>query len=200
MQMVRLLWGALLAIFLLGIALWVSGLASHCCSAREEPGRMEIFVARLVRTWSLPASARQSKNPLASSPQLLQDASRHFADHCASCHANDGSGNTEIGRNLYPRAPDMRLPATQQLSDGELFNIIHNGIRWTGMPAWGESGDDPDSWKLVQFIRHLPNLSQDELRQMERFNPKSAAERDEEKQEQDFLNGAPTEIPAPKHR
>lgn len=200
MQMVRLLWGALLAIFLLGIALWVSGLASHCCSAREEPSRMEIFVARLVRTWSLPASARQSKNPLASSPQLLQDASRHFADHCASCHANDGSGNTEIGRNLYPRAPDMRLPATQQLSDGELFNIIHNGIRWTGMPAWGESGDDPDSWKLVQFIRHLPDLSQDELREMERFNPKSAAERDEEKQEQDFLHGAPTETPAPKHR
>ena len=119
MQMVRLLWGALLAIFLLGIALWVSGLASHCCSAREEPSRMEIFVARLVRTWSLPASARQSKNPLASSPQLLQDAARHFADHCASCHANDGSGNTEIGRNLYPRAPDMRLPATQQLSDGD---------------------------------------------------------------------------------
>jgi mono/diheme cytochrome c family protein len=147
----------------------------------------------------LPGGASQSKNPFASSPQLLQEASRHFADHCASCHGNDGSGNTEVGRNLYPRSPDMRLPATQQLSDGELFYIIHNGVRWTGMPAWGESGDDPDSWKLVLFIRHLPSLSQNELQDMKRFNPQSAAEREEEKQEEDFLKGEPAKEQAPKH-
>jgi mono/diheme cytochrome c family protein len=197
--MVRVLWGALLVLVLLGIGLWVSGLASHCCSARPEPSRTETVFARLVRSWSLPGGASQSKNPFASSPQLLQEASRHFADHCASCHGNDGSGNTEVGRNLYPRSPDMRLPATQQLSDGELFYIIHNGVRWTGMPAWGQSGDDPDSWKLVLFIRHLPSLSQNELQDMERFNPQSAAEREEEKQEEDFLKGEPAKEQAPKH-
>jgi len=93
----------------------------------------------------------------------------------------------------------MRLATTQQLSDGELYYIIHNGVRWTGMPAWGDPGDDPDSWKLVLFIRHLPNLTTDELHDLERFNPKSAAERKEEKQEEDFLNGRPTEDKAPKH-
>ena len=70
----------------------------------------------------------------------------HFADHCASCHGNDGRGNTEMGRNLYPKAPDMRQSGTQHLSDGELYWIIENGVRLTGMPAWGDgSGNDPDT-------------------------------------------------------
>jgi mono/diheme cytochrome c family protein len=199
MRMSRTLTIFLIAVLLLGTGLWVSGLVPHCCGARQAPSWMEAVLARNFRALSLPSGASKSKNPFASSPQLLQEASRHFADHCASCHDNDGSGNTDLGRNLYPRAPDMRLATTQQLSDGELYHIIHNGVRWTGMPAWGDPGDDPDSWKLVLFIRHLPNLSTDELHDMERFNPKSAAERKEEKQEEDFLNGRPTEDKVSKH-
>jgi mono/diheme cytochrome c family protein len=198
--MLRVLWVALTVVVLLGAGLWVSGLAPHCCGARQAPSPVEATLARFIRRWSLPSGTSSSKNPLASSPEVLQKASRHFADHCASCHGNDGSGNTEMGRNLYPPAPDMRLPATQQLSDGELYYIIHNGVRWTGMPAWGEPDDDPDTWKLVRFIRHLPKLTGGEVHEMERFNPKSEAEHEEEKQEEDFLRGAPADAPPAKHR
>ena len=200
--MARVLWTLLILVLLIVSALWVSGLIPHCCGAREEPGKVEAVLARNLRSLSLPSEARQRKNPFTSSPELLRESARHFADHCASCHGNDGIGNTDIGRNLYPRAPDMRQSTTQQLSDGELYYIIHNGVRWTGMPAWGEPGNpnDEDSWKLVIFIRHLPNLTADELRDMERFNPKSAADREEQKEEQEFLNGAPAGEPAPKHR
>lgn len=198
--MLRIIWAVVIGFVLLSLGLWVSGLASHCCGARQTPSSVEIYLARIVRRWSLPSGTNQNKNPFASSPELIQEASRHFADHCASCHGNDGSGNTEIGRNLYPPAPDMRLHATQQLTDGELYYIIHNGVRWSGMPAWGGPGDDPDSWKLVWFIRHLPSLTPVELRDIERFNPKSEAEREEEKQEEDFLNGGPAVPPAEKHR
>ncbi len=198
--MLRFVWAFVIVILLLGAGLWIFGLIPHCCGARQSPSRMEAALARRFRSLSLPSGASQAKNPFSSSPQLLQEASRHFADHCASCHGNDGSGNTEIGRNLYPPTPDMRLPATQQLSDGELYYVIHNGVRWTGMPAWGEPGDDPDSWKLVLFIRHLSGLTPGELRDMQQFNPKSAAERNEEQQEEDFLNGAPDTSPAQKHR
>ena len=96
-----------------------------------------------------------------------------------------------MGRNFFPRTPDMRAAATQQLSDGELYYIIHNGVRWTGMPAWGDAGNDSDSWKLVLFIRHLPQLTPAELQDMERFNPMSMAEQEEQKEEEDFLNGGP---------
>ncbi len=187
---------------LLGVGLWIWGLVSHCCGARQSPTPAEAALAKRLRSWSLPSGARQRRNPVTSSPEVLQESARHFADHCASCHGNDGGGNTEIGRNLYPPAPDMREATTQQLSDGELYYIIHNGVRWTGMPAWGEPGNDNDldSWKLVLFIRHLPNLTADELRDMERFNPKSDADRKEEKEEQDFLNGGPAGDQAPKSR
>ena len=96
----------------------------------------------------------------------------------------------------------MRLGSTQELRDGELYYIIHNGVRWTGMPAWGEPGNnnDQDSWKLVLFIRHLPNLTAAEVRDMERFNPRSDADREEEKEEQEFLGGGPAGNPAQKPR
>lgn len=166
-------------------------------SARENPSALETLVARTVRRLSVPAAARQARNPFTRTPEVLAEARAHFADHCALCHGNDGSGNTRVGRNLYPKPPDMRLPATQNLTDGELYYIIHNGVRLTGMPAWGEPDKkDDDSWKLVLFIRHLPQLTPEELAEMERLNPKSAAERGEEEEERRFLNES--EPPKPK--
>jgi mono/diheme cytochrome c family protein len=198
--MPRPLWAGLIVIVLLGAGLWFSGLIQNCCGARQSPSKFEIFLARRFRSMSMPSNAMASRNPFTSSPELLQESARHFADHCASCHANDGSGNTEMGRNLFPPAPDMRLADTQQLSDAEVYYVIHNGIRWTGMPAWGGPNNDQDSWKLVLFIRHLPSLTAAEIHDMERFNPKSDAEREEEKEEQEFLNGGPAADPAHKSR
>jgi mono/diheme cytochrome c family protein len=125
----------------------------------------------------------------------------HYADHCAICHDNDGSGNTTIGKGLFPKPPDMRQPATRNLSDGELFYIIHNGVRLTGMPAFGTEGDqDLDSWKLVQFIRHLPSITPEELEQMKGMNPKSPEEFREEEAIKKFLEGDDAEVPVPAHK
>ncbi len=86
----------------------------------------------------------------------------HFADHCAVCHGNDGKGQTAFGKGLYPRPPDLSAPATQDLSDGELFYVIENGVRFTGMPAFGGEGPPALTWHLVTFIRHLPSLTPEE--------------------------------------
>lgn len=162
-------------------------------SARATPNRFEITVARNVRHLAIPANAQATQNPVLASAEDLRDARLHFADHCAICHANDGGGKTMIGNGLFPKPPDLRLPETQNLSDGELFWIIENGVRFTGMPAFsngGEHGGTPDSWKLVHFIRHLPHLTAAERIEMERYNPKGPDDRAEEKEENDFLNGA----------
>ncbi len=188
----------LTVLLLAGAVVWMSGIVGGYPGARAVPSPVEVALARRLRSWALPRSARSARNPFSVSPALLQESARHFADHCASCHGNDGSGATEIGRNLFPRAPDMRLDATQHLSDGELYYLIHNGIRWTGMPAWGDSDNDMDSWKLVLFIRHLPQLSPAELKDMEQFNPRSMAEQQEEKEEDEFLNGGPAPANSPK--
>ena len=81
---------------------------------------------------------------------------------------NNGSGDTEMRKHMYPHAPDMRQEGTQNLTDGVLFYIIQNGIRLSGMPSWGsrKSRDEGDSWKLVRLIRHLPNLTIEEEREI----------------------------------
>src|SRR5690349_1527955 len=107
-------------------------------SAREEPSRVEAFLARRLRRLATPAAAREAKNPVQSTPAVLSGAMAHYADHCATCHGNDGKGETLIGRGLYPKPPDMTAADTQQLTDGEVYYIIENGIRFTGMPAFGE--------------------------------------------------------------
>jgi len=96
-----------------------------------------------------------------------------------------------MGKNSYPKAPDMREAATRSLSDGELFYAIRNGVRLTALPAWGSgtTEDDQDSWKVVHFVRHLPKITKDEVREMEKMNPKSQADKSEEDEEEQFLRG-----------
>jgi cytochrome c len=156
----------------------------------------ERLMARAARRLAVPRGARDAPNPLPFTEDVWSDARTHFADHCASCHGNDGRGNTEIGRNLYPKSPDMRLPGTQRLGDGELYWIIENGVRLSGMPAWGDgSSDDADTWKLVHFVRHLNDLTPEHLKEMEALNPKSRSEFEEERQDREFLEGKAADEP-----
>ena len=163
--------------------------------ADAEPTAVETWAARTARESAIPVTAKKRKNPIPITSEVLGEARAHWADHCAACHANDGSGKSDMGQNMYPQAPDMRHGATQQMTDGELFYIIQNGIRLSGMPAWGsEHSGEEDSWKLVNFVRHLPQLSASELQEMETLNPKSPHDIEEENQEKQFLNG---ESPGP---
>jgi mono/diheme cytochrome c family protein len=144
-------------------------------SARPAPGAIETRVARAVRRWAVPRDLRRRPSPLPSTPETIAEGRQHYARSCATCHANDGGGDTTIGKALFPRAPDMRQAATQELTDGELFYIIEYGVRFTGMPAWGDGSPKGEElgWKLVHFIRHLPKLTPEELSEMEALNPQS---------------------------
>ncbi len=197
------------ALLLIGLAVLVGSgvfvwIASRGISAKAEPGTLETFVARAMRGLAIPRRDRKLTNPVAVSPEVIAAGMSHYADHCAACHANDGSGETVIGLGLYPKPPDMRLPATQALTDGELFYIIENGIRLTGMPAWG-AGDPANAegtWHLVRFIRKLPALTPDDLEQMQTMNPRSPADVREAEETRKFLEGkgeAPKPVPAHKH-
>ena len=165
-------------------------------SARQQPSRLEAITARTVRSIAIRTRVRGITNPVPVGDAVIKEGMEHFADHCASCHGNNGRGDTAMGRNLFPKAPDMTLAATQNKTDGELYWIIENGIRLTGMPAWGKGGpDDADSWKLVHFIRHLQHLTAEDLKAMAAANPKSPSELEEEKEDERFLAGE--DVPSP---
>ena len=196
--------GILLALAIIA----VSGLAylrATGLSARARPGASEARVARVLRGFAVPARAREQRNPVASSPEVIEEGMAHFADHCAVCHGNDGSGDTQMGRGLYPNTPDMRLADTQNLTDGELFTVIEQGVRFTGMPGWstGTAEGTEASWYLVHFVRHLPRLTPAEREKMKALNPRSPDEIRQEIEEQQFLQGdgppAAPASPSPHH-
>jgi len=198
---------AFLLAFVLVLAILAAGAASFLhdgLSARAQPSALETALAAVMRKLAMPSTAHNAKNPVTNSPEVLREGRLHFADHCAICHGNDGSGETAMGRGMYPKPPDLRAAQTQNRSDGDIFWIIENGVRLTGMPAFGGKGQNgaglasptghdnsEDSWKLVHFIRHLPSLTAEERIEMEKYNPKGPEDLQEEQRERDFLSGAP---------
>ncbi|MCC7044415.1 MAG: cytochrome c [Vicinamibacterales bacterium] len=190
------------AVVLGGLA--AATIASRGLSTRVPPSAAEATIARAMRRWATPRAVREARNPVAVTPEVMDEALAHFADHCATCHANDGSGATAMGRSFYPPAPDMRQARTQELTDGELFSIIENGIRLTGMPAWGTGTPEGErgSWALVHFIRKLPTLTADDVARMEALNPRSPQEFREEEEARRFLAGEDVSPgqPMPSHK
>lgn len=183
----------LLALFIAGCALYAMHMVHRGFSTRTAPSDAEATMAMSMRDMAIPARYKEMKSPLAATPQIIHDGMAHYADHCAICHANDGSGETMFGMTMYPRPPHLAGEDTQAMSDGELYYTIENGVRLSGMPAFGKGGDDDeDSWKLVAFLRHLPHLTEAEQIEMSQLNPKAPDEKQEDQQEDDFLNGGPT--------
>jgi len=203
-RILRLVWH-LMAVVGVATVAGAAWFASQGVSAKATPGVVETRVSRAARHWLVPAAARARVSPQPGTPQTLAEGMAHWADHCASCHGNDGSGLTAMGQSLYPKAPDMRASATQDLSDGELFYLIEQGVKITGMPAWGTGTPEGEeaSWHLVQFIRHLPSLTQDEITGMEDLNPRGRSEWQALEEERRFLSGTldlPEPTPGHAHR
>jgi mono/diheme cytochrome c family protein len=172
------------------IFLKTTGLSTR---ARPLPG--EAAVARRLRALAVPSEYARLTNPVLSNEESVRNGMAHFADHCAQCHGNDGGGS-EMGKSMFPSTPDMTAETTQTLGDGTLFYVIEQGIRFTGMPAFGTGTleGEESTWHLVNFIRHLPDLSAEELAEMEGMNPRPPAEIRQEIEAERFLSG---EEPAP---
>jgi predicted CXXCH cytochrome family protein len=132
--------------------------------ANSQPSVLEASVAHSVRNFAIPSKEHRQASPFVQDDLSIQQGREIFQQRCASCHGVDARGTTEVGMAVYPRVPDLRGPASQKLTDGDLHYIIQNGIQFTGMPAMpplrAESAND--SWKLVAYLRHLRSPSSQE--------------------------------------
>ena len=162
------------------LALTLGGLAILSCgyvgllirrgfSARDEPSSLERVLARAARKLAIPGRAARETNPWKPTLDNLKEAREIFTNRCAICHGQDARGRTDVGRNMYPKPPDLTLPRTQNLTDGQIHYIIQNGVRLTGMPAWENPHNTREdmSWKLVLLIRDLRQPTPDERQQLE---------------------------------
>ena len=142
-----------------GVLFVVSGL--YDVAAAKPPGGLEKAVARLTMNRSVARRAGKTANPLAG-PDAIRAGLAHYREMCVFCHGAPGVDASEAGEGLNPPAPDLTIESVQHRTDGELFWIVQNGIRMTGMPAFGGTHKDAEIWKIVAFLRHLPQLTKDE--------------------------------------
>jgi mono/diheme cytochrome c family protein len=148
-------------------AIYLALLINRGFSAADKPSVLESVIARTVRDVSIPRRAKVETNPLLPTPENVEKGRNDYDERCVSCHGKVDGGQPPIGENIYPKAPNLALPATQQLSDGEIHYIIRNGVRLTGMPAWRNPHveQDDQSWLLVLYIRSLAQLTPEEKAQ-----------------------------------
>jgi mono/diheme cytochrome c family protein len=137
-------------------------------SASRPPGRLEERLATFVLNRSISRHAPRVANPLGRSPDAAAAGLGLFKTHCVACHGAPGVEPTEAGASLSPPAPGLTLARVQARSDGELQWIVSNGIRMTGMPAFGPSRSAEQIWQLVAALRRLPRLSAEERRGLAR--------------------------------
>jgi predicted CXXCH cytochrome family protein len=144
------------AILAVGALLFFKTVLPGLSSARQNPPEAEVAIATWLLRNSVPAQKAQQANPLKPNEADIAAGAATFQQHCALCHGYDGGGQTLIGANVYPRVPGLRelLP---QLSDGQIFTFIRDGIRNTAMPAWNMP--DTSIWQIVLFLRHLPSTA-----------------------------------------
>lgn len=125
-------------------------------SALPEPGRMEtLFASKGKRLIIRRASQKEIPPPPTDLQTSVEEGDKLFGTECAACHGLDGHKLADAGRWMYPRAADLTSPGVRQYSDRELFWIVKNGIRLSGMPAFARVESDEHIWNLVHYVRTL---------------------------------------------
>jgi mono/diheme cytochrome c family protein len=126
-------------------------------SALPEPGTRETYFATKAKHLLVRRAARLARIPAAPADVKASAAEgdKYFSAECSMCHGLDGRTATSTGRWMYPRVVDLGSAEAQSYSDRELFWIVKNGIRLSGMPAFGKVDTDGHIWDLVEYVRTL---------------------------------------------
>ncbi len=158
-----IVFGLLLAALGAGVVGWTG---VYNVAASSPPGKLETKLATLALNRSVQKRAPVKKNPLSSSPDVLRTGLAHYRENCVVCHGAPGVDASEFGEGLNPPAPDLTLPRVEQRPDGEMYWIVSNGIRMTGMPAFSPTHKEEEIWKILAFVRHLPELTPEEQKEL----------------------------------
>lgn len=126
-------------------------------SALPEPSPTEVYLAtKTLHIYVRRGSREAIPLPPTSLQASIEEGDKLYGTDCGDCHGLDGHKPTDAGRWMYPRAADLTSREVQQYSDRELFWIVRNGIRLSGMPAFGNVETPEHIWNLVNYVRTLP--------------------------------------------
>ena len=135
------------------VGIWMAS-----CTASQKPSKVEEALANAAKDVAIPIHAQDLKNPIPNTTEEIEQGRHTFDQTCALCHGTDGHGRTSFGLGMDPPAMDLTSPHVQHWTDAELFWIIQNGVRMTGMPSFQATLSGDDTWKLTYLIHALPRL------------------------------------------
>jgi len=167
---------AIFIIVMIGVALLVIYSGVYNVSATQRDNSLVRWVLSTTSDHSIRYHARQIKAPLLTDATLIKEGLYHYREMCVTCHGRPGLYPTELNKGLNPRAPKLTESA-KEFSAAELFWVIKNGIRMTGMPAWGTSHSDDKIWAIVAFVKRLPALTPQEYVALDQAAQKEGQER-----------------------
>src|SRR5262249_30548705 len=150
--------------------------------ASEKPSELEKKVGTMAWETSAEKLGPKIANPFSNKAEALKVGFDHYKENCFICHAAPGIKSSEIAQGMNP-APPM-LDDLADLTDGQLFWVVKNGIRMTGMPAFGPTHQDDEIWKIVAFLRHVPKLTPEEKASLAAASEEEDHHHEEESSEQ----------------
>ncbi|MCW9023109.1 MAG: cytochrome c [Gammaproteobacteria bacterium] len=144
---------------LIGITVFAFSGILNVSAISKEPAAIR-WVLENTRKYSVRSRADDIKTQALVNEYTVSAGARAFNDMCAGCHGAPGKSSFLGARDMNPPPPNLSEVAPNR-SDKELFWVVKNGIRMTGMPAWGPSHTDMQLWELVAFIKKLPEMTPD---------------------------------------
>ena len=122
------------------------------------------WVLRTTQSRSVHRRAEEVQAPDLSDPEMLRTGLIHYHEMCVTCHGAPGLPASEIGQGLNPVPPELAGEAGEE--PGEQFWVTKNGIKMTGMPAFGVTHTDEEIWAIVAFLQRMPKMSPEEYQAM----------------------------------
>jgi mono/diheme cytochrome c family protein len=119
--------------------------------------KLVMWVLDQTMTNSVKHHANGITPPPLDNPAMLKLGFEHYDEMCVTCHGAPGVSRSEIGVGLHPEPPSLAA-VMDDWTPAELFWITKNGVKMTGMPAFGLTHTDDQIWAIVAFVRTLPNL------------------------------------------
>src|SRR5262245_15719716 len=145
-------------VLLVVVVLIVLVLTRFNLTALGNPGGLETRVSNRAKLFFIRRALHQGIPPRPQDTEAsIARGATHYGLDCSVCHADDGRAQRVPGELMYPRAADLTSKRVQGYSDQELFWIVQNGIRFTGMPAFAKVETPDHIWDLVNYVRTMPS-------------------------------------------
>jgi mono/diheme cytochrome c family protein len=147
----------LLVLCATGAAVYVFSGAYDVAAVPIQRGFLEQQLAR-ISDKSVARHAAGIQVPPLADPAMQKAGAAHYRDMCVTCHGAPGVKPSEIGAGLNPHPPNL-VHSAGDMAPNEIYWIVKNGVKMTGMPAFGPTHDERELWSMVAFIEQLPKMS-----------------------------------------